>query len=139
MIFVDSSVWVDYFNGTRSAETNYLDGLLGIEPIAIGDMVLIEVLQGFKHDRDYGIARELLTSLKVFTLGGQDIAIKSADNFRLLRKSGVTVRKTIDVLIATFCIERKFPLLHSDKDFEPFHEYMELQNAMTLFKPKDTQ
>jgi predicted nucleic acid-binding protein len=139
LTFVDSSVWVDYFNGTQSAETDYLDGLLGIESIVIGDLVLIEVLQGFKHDRDYDIARELLTSFKVFTLGGQGIAIKSADNFRLLRKKGVTVRKTIDVLIATFCIERKFPLLHSDKDFEPFHKYMELQNAMASFKPKDTQ
>ena len=126
MIFVDSSVWVDYFNGQQSAETDCLDGLLGREPIGIGDLVLIEVLQGFKHDRDYNTARELLTSLTVFTLGGQDIAIKSADNFRLLRRRGVTVRKTIDVLIATFCIEKKLPLLHSDKDFEPFHAHLNL-------------
>ena len=129
MIFVDSSVWVDYFNGRKSAETDYLDGLLGREPIAIGDLVLIEVLQGFRYDRAYEIARELLMSLKVFTLGGQDIAIKSADNFRFLRKKGVTVRKTIDVLIATFCIERKLPLLHADKDFEPFHKYMKLRSV----------
>ena len=124
MIFVDSSVWVDYFNGRRCAETDYLDSLLGKEPIAIGDLVLIEVLQGFKNDSDYKIARELLTSLTVFTLGGQEIALKSADNFRLLRKRGVTVRKTIDVLIATFCIEKNLSLLHSDKDFEPFHEHL---------------
>ena len=126
MIFVDSSVWVDYFNGQQSAETDCLDGLLGREPIGIGDLVLIEVLQGFKYDKDYKTARELLTSLTVFTLGGQEIAIKSADNFRLLRKRGVTVRKTIDVLIATFCIEKKLPLLHSDKDFEPFHAHLNL-------------
>jgi predicted nucleic acid-binding protein len=126
LIFVDSSVWIDYFNGRQCAETDCLDGLLGKEPIAIGDLVLIEVLQGFKNDSDYETARDLLTSLTVFTLGGQKMAIKSADNFRLLRKKGVTVRKTIDVLIATFCIEMNLPLLHSDKDFEPFHEHLEL-------------
>ncbi|NNK97683.1 MAG: PIN domain nuclease [Xanthomonadales bacterium] len=129
MIFVDSSVWVDYFNGRQSAETDYLDSLLGREPIAIGDLVLIEVLQGFKKDKDYKTARELLTSLTVFTLGGQKIAIKSADNFRLLRKRGVTVRKTIDVLIATFCIEKNLPLLHSDKDFELFHSHLKLRTC----------
>jgi predicted nucleic acid-binding protein len=130
LIFVDSSVWVDYFNGRNSAETECLDKLLGKEPIGTGDLVLIEVLQGFKHDRDYNTARELLTSLEVFTLGGQEIAIKSADNFRLLRKRGITVRKTIDVLIATFCIEKNLALLHSDKDFEPFHKYLKLDNAI---------
>jgi predicted nucleic acid-binding protein len=130
LIFVDSSVWVDYFNGRNTAETDYLDKLLGKDPIGIGDLVLIEVLQGFRQDRDYNTARELLTSLEVFTLGGQEIAIKSADNFRLLRKRGVTVRKTIDVLIATFCIERNLTLLQTDKDFEPFHEHLKLGNAM---------
>ena len=130
MIFVDSSVWVDYFNGRSSAETNYLDELLGKEPIVVGDLVLIEVLQGFRRDSDYNTAKKLLTSLEVFTLGGQEIAIKSAANFRLLRKKGITVRKTIDVLIATFCIERKLTLLHSDEDFDPFHEYLNLGNAL---------
>ena len=129
MIFVDSSVWVDYFNGKQSAETDYLDSLLGNVPIAIGDLVLIEVLQGFKNNSDYKTARELLTSLMVFTLGGEKIAIKSADNFRLLRKRDVTVRKTIDVLIATFCIEKNLSLLHSDKDFEPFHEHLKLETG----------
>lgn len=130
MIFVDSSVWIDYFNGRVSAETDFLDNLLGKEPIGTGDLILIEVLQGFKHDTDYNTAKELLTSLKVFTLGGQEVAIKSADNFRLLRKRGITVRKTIDVLIATFCIERELALLHSDKDFKPFHEYLKLEDAI---------
>ncbi len=130
MIFVDSSVWVDYFNGRSSTETDYLDELLGKEPIAVGDLVLIEVLQGFRRDSDYNTAKKLLASLEVFTLGGQEIAIKSAANFRLLRKKGITVRKTIDVLIATFCIERKLALLHSGKDFDPFHEYLNLGNAL---------
>ncbi len=131
MIFVDSSVWIDFFNGTPSAETNRLDSLLGIEPVGLGDLVLIEVLQGFRHDRDYDTAKELLTSLTIFELGGRDIAIKSADNFRFLRKKGVTVRKTIDVIIATFCINNDLPLLHSDKDFEPFHRHLKLRNAVS--------
>jgi len=129
LIFVDSSVWIDFFNGTRSVQTDCLDGLLKKEPVGLGDIVLIEVLQGFRREKDYKTARELLTSLTIFTLGGQDIALKSAANFRLLRKKGVTVRKTIDVLIATFCIDRNLPLLHSDKDFEPFHHHLNLRTA----------
>jgi len=130
LIFVDSSVWIDFFNGIQSVETDCLDGLLGKEPVGLGDLVLIEVLQGFKSDPDYRTARKLLTSLTVFTLGGQDIAIKSADNFRLLRKKGLTVRKTIDVLIATFCIDKNLPLLHADKDFAPFHQHLKLRSAI---------
>ncbi|QYZ66190.1 MAG: twitching motility protein PilT [Gammaproteobacteria bacterium (ex Lamellibrachia satsuma)] len=131
MIFVDSSVWIDFFNGNLSIQTNRLDSLLGTEPIGLGDLVLIEVLQGFRHDRDYETAKELLTSLTIFDLGGQDIAVRSADNFRFLRKRGVTVRKTIDVMIATYCINNNLPLLHSDKDFEPFHLHLNLQNAIS--------
>ena len=130
MIFVDSSVWVDYFNGKQSVETDCLDSLLGKEPVGLGDVVLVEVLQGFRRDQDYKIAKDLLTALAVFTLGEQEMAIKSADNFRLLRKKGITVRKTIDVLIATFCINKNLPLLHSDKDFDPFHQHLKLENAL---------
>lgn len=130
MILVDSSVWIDYFNGIENPETDYLDELLGTEPLALGDLVLIEVLQGFRRDRDFRAARELLTSLTVFSLGGQEMALQSARNFRLLRKKGVTVRKTIDVLIATFCIANNLPLLHRDKDFEPFHDHLKLRNAL---------
>jgi predicted nucleic acid-binding protein len=131
LIFVDSSIWIDYFNGKKTIETNKLDNLLGQESIALGDIVLIEVLQGFRHDKDYKIAKELLTSLTVFELCGNELAIKSADNFRFLRKKGLTIRKTIDVLIATFCIEKDIPLLHSDKDFNPFHQYLRLRNALS--------
>ena len=134
MIFVDSSVWVDYFNGTQSVETDCLDSLLGKEPVGLGDVVLVEVLQGFSRDQDYKIAKDLLTALTIFTLGGQEMAIKSADNFRLLRKKGITVRKTIDVLIATFCINKNLPLLHSDKDFDPFHQHLKLENALEFIQ-----
>ena len=130
MIFVDSSVWVDYFNGNPTPETDRLDSLLGIEPVATGDLILAEVLQGFRNDKDYKTARNLLTSLTVFNMLNTSIAVKSADNFRLLRKKGITVRKTIDSIIATFCIEYSLPLLHSDKDFEPFHKHLRLKNAI---------
>ncbi len=130
MIFVDSSVWIGYFNGTPSAETDRLDDLLGVVPIGLGDLNLTEVLQGFRHERDYKTAKNLLMSFTIFELGGRDLAIKSADNFRFLRKKGISVRKTIDVMIATFCIENDLPLLHADKDFAPFHQHLGLRNGL---------
>ena len=104
MIIVDSSVWIDYFNGVETPETNKLDTLLGVEQIAIGDLILTEVLQGFRSDEGYQTAKELLTSLQIFEMLGLNIAIKSVDNYRFLRKRGITIRKTADVIIATFCI-----------------------------------
>jgi predicted nucleic acid-binding protein len=103
--------------------------LLGLEPLAIGDLILAEVLQGIDDERDFNLARKMLTSLIVVELGGQDIAIQSARNFRTLRKLGVTVRKTIDTLIATRCIASGFDLLHSDRDFDPFVEHLGLHIA----------
>ena len=126
MILVDSSVWIDYFNGVVTPQTDTLDALLGVEWIAVGDLILAEVLQGFRRDRDYRVARELLDSLTMLEMVDREIAVKSAENYRRLRKRGVTVRKTIDALIATYCIEHQLPLLHADKDFEPFHEYLGL-------------
>ncbi len=127
MTIVDSSVWVDYFNGVTTRETDLLDGLLGQEPIGIGDLILTEVLQGFTSDAEYESAKSAMETLSFFQLGGKQVAIKSAENYRLLRKKGITVRKTIDVIIATFCIEANFPLLHCDKDFEPFVTYLGLK------------
>ncbi|MBF2097369.1 MAG: PIN domain nuclease [Gloeomargaritaceae cyanobacterium C42_A2020_066] len=130
MILVDSSVWVDYFNGVRSRETDFLDSTLGIEPVAIGDLILTEVLQGFRSDSDYQTAKSLLLELTVFELLGQDLAVKAADNYRVLRRCGVTVRKTVDCIIATFCIERGLPLLYTDRDFEPFAKSLGLVSAL---------
>lgn len=127
MIMVDSSVWIDYFNGAACAQTDKLDSLLGVEPLATGDLILSEVLQGFRSDADYKTAKQLLTSLTVFDLLGARNAVKCADNFRALRKSGVTIRKTADVIIATFCIEQKCPLLFQDKDFLPFVRHLGLR------------
>ncbi len=126
MILVDSSVWIDYFNGNDNKQTNTLNDALGVRPIAVGDLILAEVLQGFKNDKDYKTAKSLFEELIVYDLVGKDMAIKSADNFRALRKKGITVRKPVDVIIATFCIEKKLPLLFLDKDFKPFVKHLGL-------------
>ena len=127
MILVDSSVWIDYFNGVATPQADKLDGLLGREPLAIGDLILTEVLQGFTDDRDFVKARRLLTSFTIVQIGGPEIAIVAAQHFRYLRKRGVTVRKTIDTMIATRCIESGYDLLHSDRDFEPFVQHLGLR------------
>ncbi len=123
MLIIDSSVWIDYFNGRDTPQTDKLDELLGIELLGIGDIILTEVLQGFRTDKNYRTAKKVLTSLTVFNMLGLEIAIKSADNFRSLRKQGITIRKTNDVIIATFCLENDHSLLFSDKDFIPFVKY----------------
>jgi predicted nucleic acid-binding protein len=127
LILVDSSVWIDYFKGTITPQTQMLDRLLGTEPLAIGDLILTEVLQGFDDDRDFNKAKKMLTSLIVIELGGQEIAIQAAKNFRTLRNLGVTVRKTIGTVIATRCIESGYDLLHNDRDFDPFAKHLGLR------------
>lgn len=129
MILVDSSVWIDYFNGVVTPQTDTLDDLLGRELLAIGDLILTEVLQGFDDDLDFAKARKLLTSLTTIQIGGGDIALRAAENLRALRKRGITLRKTIDTLIATRCIETGYDLLHSDRDFEPFARHLGLRVA----------
>lgn len=120
MILVDSSVWIDYFRGNHTPQCERLDDLLGAEPLAVGDLMLAEVLQGFQSDKDFRQARRLLTSLAVIDLGGTKIAIQAAQNYRALRALGITVRKTIDAVIATRCIASGLTLLHADRDFDPF-------------------
>lgn len=129
MILVDASVWIDYFRGTSTPQAEQLDALLGNEPITIGDLTLTEVLQGFASDRDFNQAMKLLTSLSIVALAGRDIAIQAARNFRALRALGVTTRKTIDTLIATYCMENGCALLYSDKDFDPFVTHLGLRSA----------
>jgi len=132
VILVDSSVWIDYFRGVTTPQTEKLDALLGIEPIATGDLILTEVLQGFASDRDFNQARKLMTSLVIVDLTGQNIAIQAAMNFRALRSRGITVRKTIDTVIATHCIESELSLLYSDRDFDPFVEHLGLRPALPV-------
>ncbi len=129
MIFVDSTVLIDYFNGTANWQVEKLDLLLGKEIIVLGDYILSEVLQGFKSDSDFQKALIILKEFPCFTICGEEIAIQSARNYRYLRKKGITVRKTIDVIIATFCIKNNLILLHNDKDFEPFVKYLKLKTV----------
>lgn len=130
MILVDSSVWIDFFRGTVTPQTDRLDALLGNEPLAIGDLILTEVLQGFRSERDFNQARKLLGTLDVVNIGGLEVAVQAARNFRFLRAQGVTIRKTIDSLIATRCIESDYSLLFSDRDFEPFVQHLGLRSAL---------
>lgn len=118
MILVDSSVWIDFFNGRVTAETDALDRALGREPVLIGDLILTEILQGFRGDGDYRRARALLDTLELRTLGGRQIALAAADNYRTLRRRGVTPRKTIDIIIGTYCLVNGLELLHADRDFD---------------------
>jgi len=127
MIIVDSSVWIDYFNGNQTPQTDWLDAALGERPIVIGDFMLTEVLQGFQSDKDFQIARDLLLGIPFMSMGGRALASESAMNYRFLRRKGVTVRKTINVIIGTFCIHHQLTLLHDDRDFDPMVEFLGLE------------
>lgn len=127
MILVDSSVWIDYFNGNHTSQTDWLDSSLGKTPIVIGNLILTEVLQGFQNDKDFKIAEDLLLRIHFMSMGEQTLALESAMNYRLLRRKGVTVRKTIDVIIGTFCIHNQLTLLHCDRDFDPMVKYLGLK------------
>lgn len=129
MILVDSSVWIDYLRGVESRQTDRLHGLLGVEPLAVGDLILTEVLQGTTSERDFKEVMRLLSSLDMLQLGGAEVAIQAARNFRALRDKGVTVRKTIDCIIATRCIMDGVTLLHSDRDFDPFVSHLGLRSV----------
>jgi len=130
MIVVDSSVWIDYFNGVVTDQTDRLDASLSGELVVMGDIILAEVLQGFKRDSDFRKAKQLLDALVFKEMLGRELAVKSAQNYRRLRKKGVTVRKTVDVMIATFCIEKGLALLHSDKNFDPMTKHLGLRSVM---------
>jgi len=127
MIVVDTSVWIDYVNGIITPQTNLLDIELENSRIVTGDLIITEFLQGFRDDKQYYEAKELMESLEYCDFVGKEIAIKAAENFRKLRKKGITVRKTIDVLIATFCVENGYELIHNDKDFDQMEEILGLR------------
>ena len=129
MILVDSSVWIDYFRGVVTPEADKLDSILGVEQVVIGDLILTEVLQGFISEREFNQGRKLLGSIPLIPLVGEDIALQAARNFRKLRTLGITIRKTIDTLIATSCIEKELSLLYSDRDFDAFVQHLGLRSA----------
>lgn len=129
MWIVDSSVWVDYFNGQDTAQTALLDASIGRREIGLGDLILCEVLQGFNRPREFEVARSALLRFPLYTIGGTAIALKSAVNLRSLLRRGITIRKTVDCFIATFVIESKFALFHSDRDFTSFARYLGMETA----------
>jgi len=131
VILVDSSVWIGYFNGEKTSQTDRLDSSLGNTPIIMGDLILTEVLQGFQRDKDFKVARDLLLGMPFMAMGGRALALESAVNYRYLRRRGVTVKKTIDVMIGTFCIHFKLPLLHDDRDFDPMVKFLGLKTIDT--------
>jgi hypothetical protein len=124
---VDTSVWIDYFNGQKTWQTDLLEILLSDVPIIMGDLILTEILQGFRSDNDYKTTKSFLSELPFHRMGGYQVAVQSAQNYRTLRKKGVTVRKTIDVIIGTYCILENLPLLHDDRDFEPMVSHLSLK------------
>jgi predicted nucleic acid-binding protein len=126
MILVDTSVWIDYLNGKESSLTNILDKALIDGLVSIGDLILLEILQGIKTEREYNKTRKALALLEQYEMFGHNMVEKCAENFRFLRKKGITIRKTNDVIIATFCIENNLPLLFSDRDFIPFVDHLGL-------------
>lgn len=132
MFVVDSSVWIDLFRGNQTPQVTRLAQIVNVGPIAIGDLILAEVLQGFDSDREFEIARKALTALFVLDMCGEQTAIEAAKNYRLLRKKSITIRKTIDVIIATRCILDQLPLLYSDRDFDPFVKHLGLQSRDAL-------
>ena len=130
MILVDSSVWIDYLRDADTPETDRLERILDRERLTVGDIILTEVLQGCTSERQFSQALELLSDLDFIEIGGREVAVEAARNFRRLRAKGVTIRKTIDTLIATRCIRDGLKLLYSDRDFDPFVEHLGLASAM---------
>ena len=129
MILVDSSVWIDYFRSADTPQVALLDSLLGRTPLATGDLIAAEVLQGVRDDREFKLVKQTLEAFDHIDLVGYDVAVKAALNYRTLRAMGITIRKTMDALIATRCIEDRLTLLHADRDFEPFTQYLGLKVA----------
>lgn len=129
MILVDSSVWIDYFRAADTAQVALLDSYLGSTRIAVGDLIAAEVLQGVRNEREFKLVKRTLDAFQHVDLVGYELAVKASENHRLLRARGVTIRKTIDTLIATYCIENRMTLLHADRDFAPFVRHLGLKVA----------
>jgi hypothetical protein len=127
MLVVDTTVWVDYFNGVQSPQTDYLHAILDQMPILMGDLILAEILQGFRADADFEQARTALNKFVQTSMVSPALAVQAARNYRALRQKGVTVRKTIDSLIATFCIVNAHELLHNDSDYDGYETYLGLR------------
>ncbi len=129
MILVDSSVWIDYFRSADTPQVALLDSFFGRSPLAVGDLIAAEVLQGVRDEREFKWVKKTLDAFEHIDLAGYDLAVKASENYRSLRAAGITIRKTIDTLIATRCIEDGLTLLHADRDFLPFSQHLGLKVA----------
>ena len=129
MIVVDSSVWIDHLNDRLTPEVQRLRALVGREPILVGDLILLEVLQGLRNEREAALVERALRRFDVAAMLDPGLASRAAANYRLLRSRGVTVRKTTDLVIGTFCIERGHALLHCDRDFLPMQAHLGLRTS----------
>lgn len=129
MLLADSSVWIDFFNGVERPETQILESRIPTGGVWLGDLIAAEVLQGIDSDREFERVRELFATVPALTICDTAIAVQAARNFRQLRSMGITIRKTIDTLIATRCIVDGYPLLYSDRDFQPFVDHLGLASA----------
>ncbi len=129
MIVVDTSVWIDFLNGRNASHVRRLRAMLGTDEIIVGDLMLCEVLQGLESERAARRVEALLRRFEIVPMAGDAIAVAAARNFRSLRGRGITVRKTIDLLIGTWCIENRKPLLHNDSDFHPMAQHLGLIEA----------
>ena len=129
MILVDSSVWIDYFRSADTPQVALLDSFFGRSSLAVGDLIAAEVLQGVRDEREFKWVKKTLDAFEHIDLAGYDLAVKASENYRSLRAVGVTIRKTIDTLIATRCIEDGLTLLHADRDFLPFSQHLGLKVA----------
>lgn len=127
MVIIDTTVWIDYLGGITNPETLWLDSQVSRQRLGLTDIILCEVLQGIRDDAAFRRVQRRLLSFEVFETGGVELAVASAQNYRILRTHGHTVRKTIDCLIATFCIETGHSLLHRDRDFDAFERHLRLR------------
>ncbi|MES9859219.1 MAG: PIN domain nuclease [Candidatus Thiodiazotropha sp. LLP2] len=129
MILADTGVWIDYLNGTITPQTDLLDEYLIVGILAMGDLIFLEILQGIRDDKQYKQVKTKLSLLDQYSMFSPSMVVKCTNNFRSLRKKGITIRKTNDVIIASFCIEQKMELLYIDRDFKPFTEHLGLKSA----------
>jgi predicted nucleic acid-binding protein len=127
MVIVDTTVWIDYLRGTENLEASWLVRELQRQPLGLTDLILCEVLQGIRDQRTLAEVRDDLLQFHVFQAGGTELAIAAAQNYQILRERGHTVRKTIDCLIATFCLKAGHTLLHRDRDFDVFEKVLGLR------------
>jgi predicted nucleic acid-binding protein len=127
MVIVDTTIWIDYLGGFQTIQTEWLERELGHQRLGITDLILCGILQGIRDERLFDVTLKELLKFEVFPTGGSEMAVATAQNFRRLRAKGITIRKTIDCWIATFCLLNGHALLHNDRDYEPFEDILGLQ------------